>query len=67
MKNIDHLPAEEKQHFILCDCGHYVDMRDLSQVFSHLHAAMPQPQWSHSVKVGEAKAYTKTGRQLGLN
>jgi hypothetical protein len=35
MKSIDHLPEEEKQHYVLCECGEHVDMRDLSEVFYH--------------------------------
>lgn len=67
MKSIDHLSSDERQHYILCDCGEYMDMRDLSDVFHHLHSDLPQPQWSHSVKVGEPVAYSKDNKKLGLN
>jgi hypothetical protein len=68
MRNIDHLSDEEKEHFILCDCGHYVDMRDLADVFNHLHMDKAVPaQWSHSGRVGEQTAYTKNGKRIDLN
>jgi hypothetical protein len=67
MKTIDHLSEEEKQHFIKCDCGEYLDMRDLSEVFLHQHADLPEPDWSHSIKTGQAKAYTKSRKTIGLN
>jgi hypothetical protein len=67
MQSIAHLSPDEQQHYILCDCGHYIDMRDLSDVFRHLHAPLPGPQWSHSVKVGSPQAYTKGKNTLGLN
>ncbi|MFL5787320.1 MAG: hypothetical protein ACJ748_04660, partial [Flavisolibacter sp.] len=50
MRNIDHLTQEEKQHYIKCDCGEYVDMRDLSDVFSHLHGIdIQEPEWIYSI------------------
>jgi hypothetical protein len=67
MKNIKHLPEMEQQHYILCDCGEYVDMRNLSEVFRHLHANLPDPEWSHAVKKGEPTVYSKSGKRLGLN
>lgn len=68
MKNIDHLPADEQQHFILCDCGIYVDMRELSDVFRHLHVKnIPEAEWSHSVRNGEPAAYPKKGSRVHLN
>jgi hypothetical protein len=67
MQNIQHLPPEEQQHFIQCDCGAYIDMRNLSEVFAHQHNNLPEPQWSHSVKKGAAFAYTKNGNELPLN
>jgi len=67
MKSIQHLSPEEQQHYILCDCGEYIDMRNLAEVFHHLHAGLPSPQWSYANKVGEAAAYTRTGTRLDLN
>jgi hypothetical protein len=67
MRSIQHLPPDEQQHYILCDCSEYIDMRDLGQVFSHLHADLPQPEWSHSVKVGEPIAYSKESKRMDLN
>jgi hypothetical protein len=68
MNSIDHLTDEEKQHYILCACGEYLDMRDLSDVFKHLHEEnISDPQWTHSVKKGEAVAYVKSGAKLDLN
>ena len=68
MKSIDHLPEEEQKHFIQCDCGEYVDMRDLSSVFHHLHAAnLPAPEWKYSVRAGEPLAYSRTKKRWGLN
>lgn len=68
MKTIDHLPADEQRHFILCDCGNYIDMRNLTEVFSHLHMAnIEKPDWTYSVQVEEPQAYSKTGRITYLN
>jgi hypothetical protein len=67
MKSIEHLSPGEQQHFILCDCGDYVDMRNLSEVFNHLHAILPEPEWSHSIKKDEAVAYLKSGKKIDLN
>ena len=67
MKNIDHLPESEKQHYILCDCGSFIDMRNLGDVFSHMHAQLPQPEWSHSKKSGEPALYLKSGGRIDLN
>jgi len=68
MKSIDHLHPEEQRHFIKCDCGEYIDMRDLSQVFKHLHAStVAEPEWTYAVKVGEPFAYSRTKRKTDLN
>jgi hypothetical protein len=68
MQSIHHLSPEEQEHFIQCACGEFVDMRDLSQVFAHLHSAMvPQAEWSYSVKKGDPSAYPRKGGSLGLN
>ena len=68
MTNIDHLSESERRHFILCDCGEYMDMRDLSDVFRHLHSGKTPPaQWSHSIRKNEPAAYAKNGRRLDLN
>lgn len=67
MTSINHLSAEEQQHYILCDCGEYIDMRDLSKVFEHLHADLPEPQWTHSIKKDEPVAYLKSGNKVDLN
>jgi hypothetical protein len=68
MKAINHLPQQEKKHYIQCDCGEYIDMRDLSQVFSHFHDRnLPEPDWTYSVKPGEPTAYSKTRKSIGLN
>ena len=67
MKSIQHLSPEEQQHFILCDCGDYIDMRNLSEVFKHLHANLPEPEWKYSIKKDEAVAYLKSGAHIDLN
>jgi len=68
MKRIDHLPADEQKHFILCDCGDYVDMRNLAEVFNHLHMTnIEEPDWTYSVKIGESQAYSKTHHKMNLN
>ncbi len=68
MKSIDHLTPEEQKHFIQCDCGEYMDMRNLADVFKHLHApAVPEPGWACSVRVGEPAAYSKTNKRMDLN
>lgn len=71
MKKINHLPKHlpksEQEHFILCDCGEYIDMRNLAEVFKHFHSDLPEPEWSHSIKKGESVATTKTGKKIDLN
>jgi hypothetical protein len=67
MKSIQHLSQEEQKHFILCDCGEYIDMRNLSEIFDHFHANLPEPEWSHSIKQNEPVAYLKSGEKIDLN
>jgi hypothetical protein len=67
MKSIRHLSKEEQKHFIQCDCGAYIDMRNLSEVFKHLHANLPEPEWNHSVRKDEPVAYLKSGKKIDLN
>jgi hypothetical protein len=68
MKSIKHLSPEERKHFIQCGCGEYIDMRNLGEVFKHLHApSVPEPHWTHSIKVGEPAAYLKNNDRLDLN
>ena len=68
MKDISNLPQEEQEHFIQCSCGTYVDMRNLSEVFRHLHGEqVPEPQWSHSIRKGTSTAYARNGEKIGLN
>jgi hypothetical protein len=33
MTDIQHLSGDEQLHFIKCDCGEYIDMRNLQQIF----------------------------------
>jgi hypothetical protein len=67
MTDISHLSSEEQKHFIQCDCGEFLDMRDLSQVFSHQHSNLPVPEWSYSQCIGESAAYTRYGKKIDLN
>jgi hypothetical protein len=67
MTSIEHFSPEEQQHFLLCDCGNYIDMRNLAEVFSHMHANLPEPQWSHSIKKDEPAIYLKSGGKIDLN
>ena len=70
MKYSKDLPKEEKRHFMKCDCGEYFDMRDLEDVFNHLHKYNGDKvpvQYSHSIKVGEPVAYTKKGKGVSIN
>jgi len=67
MKSIQHLSPEEQQHFIRCDCGEFVDMRDLSDVFRHLHAPVPEPEWTYSRIKDEPVAYLRSGQRIELN
>ena len=68
MRSIGHLSKEEQQHYILCDCGEFIDMRNLADVFKHLHIRdIPEPNWTYSVKIGDPAAYTRGGRELDLN
>lgn len=67
MKAISHLTEEEQQHYILCHCGQYVDMRNLAEVFTHQHANLPEPQWSYSIRKDDPVAQTKSGKRIDLN
>ncbi|HEY6954483.1 MAG TPA: hypothetical protein VI385_04530 [Flavisolibacter sp.] len=67
MKSIQHLSPEEQQHFILCDCGQYLDMRSLAEVFEHLHVGLPKPEWTHSLRKDHPTAYLKSGKKVDLN
>jgi hypothetical protein len=53
-----------------CECGHYFDMRDLNDVVKHLHkmqTSIPKKSYSHSVKIGDPAAYTRSKKRLDLN
>jgi hypothetical protein len=68
MKSIDHLTSEEQQHYIQCHCGEYIDMRNLSAVFNHFHApAIPEPNWTYCIKLGEPAAYSRQNKKIDLN
>jgi hypothetical protein len=67
MKSIQHLPLDEQQHYIQCDCGEYLDMRDLGQVFQHLHSNLPEPEWTYTVRKDQPVAHLKSGRRVDLN
>lgn len=67
MISIQHLSTWEQKHFILCDCGHYIDMRNLTEVFKHLHLNLPEPEWSHSIKKDEPVVHLKSGNEIDLN
>jgi len=67
MKSIQHLSPCEQKHFILCDCGVYIDMRNLCEVFEHMHSNLPEPEWSHSIKKGEPFIHLKSGSEINLN
>ena len=69
MTTIDHLSPDERQHYIRCDCGSYVDMRNLSEVLGHLHGAVrTEAQWSYAVRKGDPAAYPRSGVQrIDLN
>lgn len=68
MKNIQHLSKEEKNHFMKCNCGEYIDMRNLQEVFDHQHWQInPKVSWDYSIKKGETIAYTREGRSIKLN
>jgi hypothetical protein len=67
MKSIEHLAPSEQEHFIQCDCGEYVDMRNLAEVFHHQHVDLPEPEWTHTVGKGQPLAHLKSGERLDLN
>jgi len=67
MTSIEHLSPEERTHFILCVCGNYLDMRNLAEVFEHMHANLPKPVWTHSKKKDEPAAYLQSGTIVNLN
>ncbi|MBO9682733.1 MAG: hypothetical protein J7502_08730 [Flavisolibacter sp.] len=67
MKTINHLSKEEQLHYILCHCGEYVDMRNLTDVFSHQHTNLPEPEWSYSIKKDQPVAHSKSGKMIDLN
>lgn len=69
MKNIDHVPDDEKQHFMKCPvCHEYFDMRDLGQAFQNFHDAVPNPrnisplrkvnpEWGNSARLGSPEEF----------
>lgn len=68
MTNISHLQEHERVHYIRCHCGHFIDMRDLENVFSHQHEwNLPAIEWKYAVRKGQAFAYTKSKLKKGLN
>ena len=70
MKSLKYIAVAERHHFMKCKCGEYFDMRDLGDVFKHLHqlqASIPKKTFSQSVKIGEPVAYTHTKSRIDLN
>jgi hypothetical protein len=68
MKSIKHLGEEEQLHLIQCNCGEYIDMRNLQEVFDHQHWGYKlKITWNFSIKKGVPNAYTKDGQQIKLN
>ena len=59
MNSIAHLPPSEQQHYTLCNlCTQWVDMRNLSSVFEHLHIKAKLPaEWSGSRRKGDSTWY----------
>ena len=67
MKTLKDLVEEEKRHYMKCRCGEYFDMRNLEDVFAHLHSGnLPKAEYSYSVKVGEPVAYLTRNRRIIL-
>lgn len=68
---------KNNDHFITCvTCGAQVDMRDLSQVFSHgmynkltgkYECEKTEVEFSSSKKVGDPQQHMKDGTTLDLN
>jgi hypothetical protein len=68
MKSINHFPSEDQKHFIKCECGEYIDMRDLEEILRHQHdIKIPLVDWDYSIRVGDSIAYTKDKKKLRLN
>ena len=68
MNNIQDLSKQEQMHFIKCDCGEYIDMRNLGEVMEHQHwAKNSKPEWDYSIRIGEPIAYTSDGKKIKLN
>lgn len=42
-------------------------MRNLTEVFKHLHLNLPEPEWSHSIKKDEPVVHLKSGNEIDLN
>jgi hypothetical protein len=61
MKNIGHLPAEERQHYERCPvCGHYIDLRDLNDVAFHMHDNLPVMHYSSATRFRNAEEWPNT-------
>jgi len=70
MMDYKSLPPREQKHFIQCSCGEMIDMRNLGEVFSHLHEYdLPTlaTSQSYSVRIGEAVAYRGNGDSIHLS
>jgi len=70
MKDYKSLPPDEQKHFIECSCGQMIDMRDLGEVFEHLHeynVPTLNTSASYSVRIGEALAYRSDGSSIHLS
>jgi hypothetical protein len=68
MKKVEHFLAEERKHYIQCECGEWIDCRNLAKVFEHQHAYnMPKPEYDYSVKVGESIMHLRNKRRIHIN
>jgi len=70
MKSLKYISTRERHHYMKCECGHYFDMRDLNDVVKHLHkmqTSTPKNSYTHSVKIGDPVAYTRSKKKLNFN
>lgn len=69
MKSLTRIPESERQHYLKCTvCGHYLDMRDLSDVFAHEHDKnLPEPKFSKSKRLHDNAEYLKGKHKVNLN
>ena len=74
IKDISHLPTDEKKHFLFCEhCENYFDRRNLGEVFLHAEGdcvngkEKPKVRFDASQRVGDPEEFLNNIDKIQIN